>query len=144
MPSSIVVPLSPAEQASLLAQLRQARDGHLLSLHILLLWQAGFTPTAIAACLFCSRSRVYRTYHAGQCGALRLCPPGEAPGSAWGWHPVAERLRQRLACWLRRAPSACGWMRSRWSCACLALLLAREDGVRVSAATVRRWRHQWG
>ncbi len=141
MPSSIVVTLSPAEQATLLAQLRAARYGHLLTLHILLLAHHGFTPTAIAACLFCSRSSVYRAQAAWRCRTLCLAPPGPR---RWGPHPLAERLRQRLAFWLRHPPGAFGWMRSRWSCACLALLLAREDGLRVSAETVRRWLHQCG
>lgn len=144
MPSSIVVLLSPAEQASLLAQLRRARYGHLLRLHILLLLHAGFTPAAIAACLFCSRSSVYRTYSAWQRGTLRLYPGTHWRSRAWEWHPLADRLRQQLAFWLRQPPRSFGWMRSRWSCACLALMLAREDGWRVSAETVRRWLHQCG
>ena len=44
----------------MLAELRQARYGHLLALHILLLCARGRTPTEIAAVLFCSRSSVYR------------------------------------------------------------------------------------
>lgn len=143
MPSSIVVSLSGSEQAALLAQLRAARYGHLLSLHILLLLAHGFTPTQIAACLFCSRSSVYRTYAAWQHGSLALAGPAGAVGSWWA-HPLSDRIRQHLAYWLGRAPRAFGWMRSRWSCACLALMLAREDHLRVSAETVRRWLHECG
>jgi hypothetical protein len=53
----------------MLSQLRQARYGYLLGLHILLLCAAGYMPTAIAACLFCSRSSVYRAVDVAK-GAL--------------------------------------------------------------------------
>jgi len=39
----------------MLKELRQARYGHLLALHILLLCAQGRTPSEIAAFLFCSR-----------------------------------------------------------------------------------------
>jgi transposase len=143
VPSSIVVTLSRSEPATLLAQLRAARYGHLLSLHILLLLHAGFTSTEIAACLFCSRSSVYRASSAWQRGTLLLAGP-DAAAHAWWSHPLSDRIRQHLAYWLRHAPSAFGWLRSRWSCACLALRLAREDHLRVSAETVRRWLHACG
>lgn len=44
----------------MLAELRRARYGYLLALHLLLLCTAGRTPSEIAAVLFCSRSSVYR------------------------------------------------------------------------------------
>ncbi len=40
--------------------LRAARYGYLLALHILLLCAEGHTPSEIASFLFCSRSSVYR------------------------------------------------------------------------------------
>jgi hypothetical protein len=63
----VEIPL--AEQARVLAELRRARYGYLLALHLLLPCAAGHTPTEIAAVLFCSRSTVYRVvkaYHAGK------------------------------------------------------------------------------
>jgi len=42
----------------MLAELRRARYGYLLALHLLLLCAAGRSPTEIAAVLFCSRSSV--------------------------------------------------------------------------------------
>jgi hypothetical protein len=67
----------------MLAARRRARYGYLLALHILLLCAAGYSPTAIAAVLFCSRSRVSRTVRAYRDGPLglehdtqgRLVPP---------------------------------------------------------------------
>src|SRR5262245_24900141 len=61
--------IPPTEQAQMLAEVRRARYGYLLALHILLLCAAQRSPTEIAAILFCSRSTVYRVvqaYRAGQ------------------------------------------------------------------------------
>ena len=44
----------------MLRELRAARYGYLLALHILLLCAQGRTPSEIATFLFCSRSSVYR------------------------------------------------------------------------------------
>jgi hypothetical protein len=71
VPRATIVDIPPAEQARLLAELRRARYGYLLALHVLLLCAAGRTPTEIAAVLFCSRSSVYRVvsaYRAGRGG----------------------------------------------------------------------------
>jgi hypothetical protein len=68
MPSTTVLDISQQEQAQMLAALRRARYGYLLTLHVILLCAAGRHPTEIAAFLLCSRSRVdrlVRLYHAG-------------------------------------------------------------------------------
>ncbi len=54
----------------MLAELRRARYGYLLALHLLLLGTAGRTPSEIAAVLFCSRSSVYRMVKAYRAGTL--------------------------------------------------------------------------
>jgi transposase len=141
VPSSLVVTLTARQQALLLAQLRQARYGHLLSLHILLLLHHGYSPTQIAACLFCSRSSVYRSVAAWHSNTLKLTVSKHLPHSRWG-RALADGVGQKLTALLRCLPRAFGWMRTRWSCACLALTLSRQVGYRVSAETVRRWLHQ--
>ena len=143
MPSSIVVSLTARQQALILAQLRQARYGHLLTLHILFLLHHGYSPSQIAACLFCSRSSVYRSVAAWRSGTLQLTVSRHLPRPWWG-RALADGLRHKLAFLLRRVPAAFGWMRTRWSCACLALMLSRQVGYPVSAETVRRWLHQAG
>lgn len=60
MPRTTIVDIPPLEQAQMRAELRRARYGYLLALHILLLCAAQRSPTEIAAMLFCSRSTVYR------------------------------------------------------------------------------------
>jgi putative transposase len=143
VPSSLVVTLTARQQALMLAPLRQARYGHLLTLHILLLLHHGYAPSHIAACLFCSRSSVYRSVAAWRSGALNLTMPAHRPrfwlGGAW-----ADDLRRKLTKLLGSGPRAFGWMRTRWSCACLALTLSGQIGYQISAETVRRWLHQAG
>ena len=81
MRKTTLLEMSSEEQAQMLAALRRARYGDLLARHVLLLCAAGRTPTAIAACLFCSRSSVYRivrAYRAGTWG--RAYRTRRAPG----------------------------------------------------------------
>ena len=143
MPSSIVVSLSAEEQALFLAQLRQARYGHLLTLHILLLLHHGLSPTDIARCLFCSRSSVYRSVAAWRRGAVTPASSADLPRSWWA-SVLADSVRQKLDRLLRSRPDSFGWLRSRWNCVCLAVVLSRDLGQRISAETVRRWLHQTG
>src|SRR5215208_4956858 len=125
----------------MLAQLRAARYGHLLALHVLLLCAAGWGPTAIAAALFCSRTSVYRVVAAYRRGHLDL-----GLEAAAAVPPRVERasLKRSLRALLGRAPQAFGWCRVRWSCACLAAELQARRSVTVSQETVRRWLHEAG
>jgi len=144
VPHATIVEIAPAEQARMLAELRRARYGYLLALHLLLLCAAGRTPTEIAAVLFCSRSTVYRVVRAYRAGDLEWLET-EGAGS-----PLAQRvglspaLRRAVLAILKAAPRACGWCRTRWSCATVALELRARRGAVVSAETVRRWRHARG
>jgi len=138
VPSSLVVTLTARQQALILAQLRQARYGHLLKLPILLLLPHGCSPTQIAAGLFCSRSSVYRRVAVWRSGALNWAGPRHLPPSWWG-RARADGLRRKLTLLLRCVPRAFAWRRTRWSCACLALPLSRQVGYQISAETVRRW-----
>ena len=58
MPKTTIVDLPPAEQAHMVAEVRRARYGYVLALHILRLCAAQRSPTEIAAVLFCSRATV--------------------------------------------------------------------------------------
>ncbi len=142
MPRTTIVDIAPAEQARLLAEVRRARYGYLLALHILLLCAAQRTPTEIAAVLFCSRSTVYRvvrTYRAGQWAGLT---EGE---ETQRWPQVlSPGLKRSVLAILKAVPRACGWCRTRWSCATLALELRARRGLEVSGETVRRWLHAVG
>jgi transposase len=137
--------MSPEEQAQLLAALRRARYGYLLGLHIVLLCAGGWTPTEIAAALFCSRSSVYRTVRAYRTGTLgwESDEAGEldAPVRTTVLLPT---LRRSLGALLKVSPQGYGWCRTRWSCATLALTLQTKRGITVSAETMRRWLHELG
>lgn len=141
MPRTTIVDLPPAEQAHMLAELRRARYGYVVGLHILLLCAAGRNPTAIAAVLFCSRSTVYRVVKAYRAGELEgieeegvASPPAQRP-------VLGPALKRSVLAILTAVPRACGWCRTRWSCATIALTLQARRGLTVSAETVRRWLH---
>lgn len=124
----------------MLKELRAARYGYLLALHILLLCAQGHVPSEIATVLFCSRSSIYRIVAAYQRGERWV-----ADTHAEGETPQHEpSLKRSLVALLKRAPVAFGWCRTRWSCATLALELHTRRGVRVSRETIRRWLHELG
>jgi len=140
-----IVDISPAEQAHLLAEVRRARYGYVLALHILLLCAAQRNPTEIATVLFCSRSTVYRVVKAYRAGQWEGLAEGEEVGQK---RPprrlavLAPALKRSVLAILHSVPRLCGWCRTRWSCATIALELHRRRGLEVSAETVRRWLHE--
>lgn len=145
VPNSTILDIPQAEQEKMLSQLRQARYGYLLALHVLLLCAAGRTPTEIAAFLFCSRSSVYRIVAAYRSQSLgldfaddgALLPPVRTTF-------LLPSLKRSLLALLKASPQAFGWCRTRWSCASLAAQLRVNRGLDVSAETLRRWLHQLG
>lgn len=146
MPRATIIEISPTEQAQLQATLRRARYGYLLACHILLLCAAQRTPTEIAAVLFCSRSTVYRVvqaYRAGQWDGRAEDDDTEKTASR---RPprLSPTLRRSVLGILHSAPRLCGWCRTRWSCATIALELFVRRRITVSGETVRRWLHELG
>jgi transposase len=119
----------------MLAELRHARRGCVLALHVLLLCAAGRTPTEIAAFLFCSRTSVYRIVNAYQTQwrTARCDQPLPPLGG------LTPSVRRSLGALLKRVPAVYGWCRTRWSCATLAAQLHLQRGIVVSASTMRRW-----
>ena len=144
MPRTTIVDISPAEQARMLAEVRHARYGDLLALHILLLCAAQRTPTEIAAVLFCSRSSVYRVvraYRAGQWEGLGEEEEARGESTRRRLPVLSPALKRAVLASLNSVPRLCGGCRTRWSCATLALELQARHGWGVSAETVRRWLH---
>ena len=145
MPGDTILEIPPAQQARMVAQLRAARYGYLLSLHILLLCAQGWTPTLIAAALFCSRSSVYRAvaaYRRGQFDEHLMADDqivSAKPGQVY-----ISSLKRSLLALIKRAPRAFGWCRTRWSCASLAAQLKARRGILVSQDSIRRWLHELG
>jgi transposase len=131
VPTTTIVDISIAEQARMVAELRRARYGYLLALHLLLLCAAGRTPSEIAAVLFCSRSSVYRIVKAYRAGTLTFDVPTAQDASRARVRVLTPTLQRSLLAILGTVPWACGWCRTRWSCA-------------TSAETIRRWLHELG
>jgi len=134
VPGKTILEIPAAEQAQMLRELRAARYGHLLALHVLLLCAEGRTPSEIASSLFCSRSSVYRVVAAYK------------RGERWAADAADREMPRRLTSLkrsllsiIKRVPASCGWCRTRWSCQTLALELQARRGVSVSRETIRRW-----
>ncbi len=135
MPGKTILEIPLAEQEQMLRELRAARYGYLLALHVLLLCAEGRTPSEIAEFLLCSRSSVYRVVAAYKRGA-RWVADAAADGATPRRLP---RLKRSLLALLKRAPATYGWCRVRWSCQTLALQLRAQRSVAVSRETIRRW-----
>jgi len=146
VPKTTIVELSLTAQAQMLGEVRRARYGYLLALHILLLCAAQRSPTEIAAVLFCSRSTVYRVVHAYRAGRwddLEADDDTEKPTPRRQTR-LSPTLRRSVLGILHSAPRLWGWCRTRWSCATVALELFVRRRITVSGETVRRWLHELG
>jgi hypothetical protein len=118
---------------------RGARSGNVLARHLLLWWATGRTPTASAAGLCCSRSRVARRVRASRAGAV--AGPRDAQGD---WGPlrptgVPAGLRLPRVALRQVGPPASGGGPTRWSGATRALTLPTPQGGTLAAETGRRW-----
>jgi len=107
--------------------------------HIILLLAEGHPWDTIEAMLFCSSRTLdrwkKRYEHEGVEGLT-----GRKRGRPFRFGPGWVAL---LVSWVTtRAPRDFGFLRSRWSCAVLALLLRERQDLKVSRETVRRWLHR--
>lgn len=126
------------------AELRRARYGYLLALHLLLLCAAGRTPSEVASVLFCSRSSVYRIVRAYRAGTLIFVAAPEYAPCPQRLRLLTPSLKRSVLALLKTTPQAFGWCRTRWSCATLAVELQVRRGIEVSAETMRHWLHELG
>jgi transposase len=134
------IALSDDERNSLLVSLRSSGDPALrLRAHIVLLLAGGYTWATIAAVLFCSTRTIARwhdRFRAGRLDALCRVARGGPPRRAAAWLAV-------LRGWvLDLTPRAFGWLRSRWTCATLALTLWQTHRVRLGREAIRRQLHR--
>jgi transposase len=145
VPKATIIDIPPAEQAQMLTELRRARYGYLLAVQILLLCAAQRTPTEIAAVLFCSRTTVYRVvaaYRAGQWDGLAAEEETDPAGPRRRLTVLSPALKRSVIAILHSVPRLCGWCRTRWSCATIAVELYTRRQIAVSAETMRRWLHE--
>jgi transposase len=135
MTSSIV--LSPDERKTLLLWYRATPDPQLrLRSHLVLLLADGWAWRDIAAGLYCSSETIARwqdRFDRYRLAGLRGDAPGRRPRFAAVWAAL-------VVGWvLTRRPGDFGLVRSRWCCPAVAAVLHRDEGLRVSRETVRRW-----
>jgi putative transposase len=107
--------------------------------HILLLLDQGRSWTDIQAILACSSRTIDRWLKRFQQEGIEARAGrkrGRPVRFGLGWVAV-------VAAWvIRHTPRDFGFLRSRWTCATLVLLLREEHGLAVSRETVRRWLHR--
>lgn len=134
------IALQPDERKTLLDYYRTHPDPSVrLRTHIVLLLADGHPWSLLTAVLYCSTATIARwqkRFQQGRVPGLLGLPRGPAPRWPARWRAV-------VVDWvLSKCPRDFGFLRSRWCCAALALVLERLHQVRVSCETVRRWLHQ--
>ncbi len=134
------ISLTSDERNTLLDHLRRAPDPDLrLRAHIILLLADGHTWATLTTVLYCSSRTITRwkkRFQQGRLDALLGHRRGAPVRLAAHWAALA------VAWVTQKLPRDFGFLRSRWCCEAVALLLWRLYQVEVSRETVRRWLHQ--
>jgi putative transposase len=139
-PMTRSVTLDARQRRVLLDRYRRDPDPGVRSrCHILLLLADGYTWEEVGTALYCSSRTIDRW--------VKRFP--EEGLEAVAGHKPGRRFRFDIGClavviyWVTtKLPSDFGFLRSRWSCGALALLLWSRHGLDVSPETVRRWLHR--
>jgi putative transposase len=134
--------LSPEQRATLLDRYRKDTDPEVrFRSHILLLLADGHTWAAVASFLFCSSRTIDRwvkRFHAEGTEGLGGHKPGRPFRFTADWVAVVVE-------WVTdKVPRDFGFLRSRWSCGAVALLIRDTHGIKVGRETVRRWLRRGG
>jgi len=138
------VRLLRSQRGRLMALYRGPADPHVrLRAHLLLLLADGHTWATIAAMLYCSSRTIAKwkkRFEAPGGGIDALLDEKRGrPVTLWhGWISIVVN-------WVTRCtPRDLGFLRSRWCCRLVVVMLLRTYQVRVSDETVRRWLHERG
>ena len=138
MPATIS--LEAVQRKTLLDYYRRHPDPALrLRAHIILLLADNYSWSVIAAVLFCSTRTIARwKQRFEQGGTAALFGQARGKPSPWG-----TRWVRVLVEWVTtKSPRDFGFLRSRWCCEVLVLVLLAVHQVQTSRETVRRWLHQ--
>jgi putative transposase len=134
------VTLGAGQRQALLDRYRRDPDPDVrFRAHILLLRAEGHTWETVTALLFCSSRTIDRwikRFHAEGVEGIA----GHKPGRPFRLDP--DCLGVVLYWVTTKLPTDFGFLRSRWTCGVLALLLWSRHGLDVSPETVRRWLHR--
>ena len=132
--------LSPEQRAALLDRYRKDHDPEVrFRSHILLLLDDGHSWVTVAALLFCSSRTIDRwvkRFHAEGVEGVTGHKPGRPFRFDASWVAIAVD-------WVtNHTPRDFGFLRSRWCCEAVVLLMLQVHHVEVSRETVRRWLHR--
>jgi transposase len=129
--------LAPAERKVLLAHYRRSAEPDVrLRAHILLLLDAGHPWATVSAVLFCSLATISRwkaRFEAEGVGSVFGRPRGRRRSGVHIWATLVVRWVLTLS------PVDFWFVRSRWSCEAVVVVLREDYRVRVGRETVRRW-----
>jgi putative transposase len=131
--------LRDQERKALLTAIRKGKNPDVrLRAHVILLMADGWSWNLIVAVLFTSTSTINRWrerfLQVGLPGILGSAQASRSPWSGW-WIAL-------VVGWVTmRTPIDFGFVRSRWTCATVVVLLREDYGLLVSRETVRRWLH---
>jgi transposase len=136
------VSLDARQRQALLDRYRKDRDPEIrFRAHILLLLDDGHSWATVCTLLFCSSRTIDRwvkRFHQEGIGGLAGHKPGRPFRFAASWIAV-------VVTWVTKsAPRHFGFLRSRWCCESVAMVMLREHEIEVSRETVRRWLHRGG
>jgi transposase len=134
------ISLSARDYKTLLHCYRTSRSPAVrLRAHILLLLHERVTWNLIATLLFTSPSTIARwkqRFETQGLAAITEEQRGRPRRLSWKWLAI-------IVLWVTtKTPRDFGFLRSRWSCATLVLVLVEKHDLQVSVETVRRWLHQ--
>ena len=134
------IELSHEQRTALLDRYRKDPDPEVrFRSHLLLLLADGHTWATVCALLFCSSRTIDRgvkRFHQEGVEGVAGHKPGRPFRFAASWVAVIVE-------WVtKKVPRDFGFLRSRWCCEAVALLMLREHDVAVSRETVRRWLHR--
>jgi putative transposase len=131
--------LRPCDRKALLAECRRGTDpDRRLRAHVLLLLDDGHSWALIAAVLFTSSSTINRWRRRYLGGGLDAVLARPRRGRLSWWPALVVRMVLTLT------PSDFGFVRSRWTCEAVAVVLGEEYRLGVSRETVRRWLRREG
>src|SRR3954468_19293311 len=134
------IDLDPEQRTALLDRYRKDPDPEVrFRSHILLLLADGYTWATVASLLFCSSRTIDRwvkRLHAEGVQGVAGHKSGRPFRLDASWVTL-------VVGWVtEKAPRDFGFLRSRWCCEAVAILMLELHRVEVSPETVRRWLHR--
>jgi putative transposase len=136
------IDLSPEQRSALLDRYRKDPDPEVrFRSHILLLLADGYSWAVVATLLFCSSRTIDRwvkRFHAEGVQGVSGHKPGRPFHLDASWVTI-------VVGWVTdTAPRDFGFLRSRWCCEAVAVLMLQLHQVDLSRETIRRWLHRGG